>query len=99
MTLEFDLKGKLFTNIVPKETCACRIQTTTHLIEGDVHVMPSTRIKDELDTDEPFLPVTHALVLGASREVLFRTDFIAIRRDQVVWISPLKDLRDEVASC
>jgi hypothetical protein len=99
MTIDFDLKGKIYTDIVPKQALNCRIMTTSHLIEGEVHVRTSGRIKDELDNPEAFLPVTHAVVLGPARQVLFRTAFIAVRRDQVIWITPLDEIHEEESSC
>ena len=49
MTIEYDTKGKIFTNIISKETTPAAIQTTTHRIEGEVHIRQSARFKDELD--------------------------------------------------
>lgn len=95
MNINYDEKGKIFTNIVVKKAMDARIQTTSHLIEGEIHVRSDYRLKDELDIDEPFLAVTNACVFNANKEVLFRTKFIAIRRDQVVWITTMEEIERE----
>ena len=92
MTINYDEKGKIYTNIVAKEAIPARIQTTTHYMEGEIHVRPDCRFKDELDLDEPFLALTNVSVFDANQEVLFRTSFMAIRRDQLVWVT----LEDEI---
>lgn len=93
MTINYDEKGKIFTDVVTKEAVPARIQTTSHLIEGEVHIRPGCRLKDELNTDESFLAVTNATIFNADQEVLFRTSFIAVRRDQVVWVATAADIK------
>ena len=58
MTLEFNEKGKYFTDIISKVAIPAIIQTVTHRIEGSVHIRLDGRVKDELDRNEPFLAVT-----------------------------------------
>jgi hypothetical protein len=98
MAVNYDEKGKIFTNVVSKEAVEARIQTTTHFIEGEIHVRPDSRLKDELDVDEPFLAVTNARVFGANQEVLFRTKFLAVRRDQITWVTTAKEIVAEAES-
>jgi hypothetical protein len=95
MNINYGEKGKIFTNLVVKKAMDARIQTTSHLIEGEIYVRPDYRLKDELDIDEPFLAVTNACVFNVNKEVLFRTKFIAIRRDQVVWITTMEEIERE----
>jgi len=95
MTINYDEKGKIFTDIVPKEPVKARIQTISHLIEGEIYIRPEYRLKDELDIDEPFLAVTNAIIYSAEGTPLFQTKFIAIRRDQVIWVSTAEDLGGE----
>ncbi len=92
MTIKFDDKGKFFTDIISKEPVKARIQTVMQLIEGELHVRHNIRVKDELDLDEPFLAVTNAKVFNSSMEESFHTKFIAIRRDQIVWITVIEDI-------
>lgn len=91
MTIDYDDKGKFFTSIIAKDTVKARIQTTAQIIEGNVHVRRECRLKDELDNGEPFLAVTDAHVFDTSGAEIFHTGFIAVRRDQIIWVTTLKD--------
>jgi hypothetical protein len=88
MTIEFDEKGKFFTDIVPKSAVHSVIQTTNQLVRGSVHVRQGERLKDELDENDLFLAVTDAAILGAEGQVLFQVPFLAVRRSQIVWVFP-----------
>ena len=88
MTIEFDDKGKFYTDIVAKISVPATIQTTTHRISGLVHIRAYERFKDELDRDEPFLAVTSAIVFGGQGEVVFQAEFLSVRRSQIVWVIP-----------
>lgn len=88
MTLEYDDKGKFFTDVISKVAVPAIVQTTTHQIRGNIHVRPGERLKDELDRDELFLALTDAAVLDADGKTIHRTDFLAVRRAQIVWAMP-----------
>lgn len=92
MTINYDEKGKYFTDIISKIAVEARIQTTNHFIEGMIHICTDFRLKDELDRDEQFLAVTHARIFNADHELLFRTQFIAVRREQITWVTTEKDI-------
>ena len=88
MTIEYDEKGKIFTDIVSKTAVHATIQTTTHLMRGRIHVRRDQRITDELDLQENFLPITDVSVLGANGQVLFQAPFLAVHRSHIVWVCP-----------
>ena len=88
MTIEYDEKGKFFTNVVAKIPVRSTIQTTMQLIQGNVHVRRGERLKDELDRDETFLAVTDASVLDVNGKTLFEASFLAVQRAQIIWIRP-----------
>jgi hypothetical protein len=88
MTIEYDEKGKVFTDIVTKMPVFVTIQTTTHLMRGHMHVRRDQRVKDELDGNEKFLALTDVQVQGPDGQTLFHAPFIAVRRDQIVWVMP-----------
>ncbi len=88
MTIEFDDKGKIFTDIVSKVPVQVVVQTTLQLLRGRMHVRRGERIKDELDRDELFLAMTDVEVVGSEGQVLFQSPFIAVRRNQIVWVMP-----------
>ena len=95
MTIEYDEKGKRFTDIVTKKPVYATVQTTTHLIRGHIHVRREQRIKDELDLDEKFLAITDVQVLSADGQVLFQAPFLAIQRDHIVWVVPEQPKSEE----
>lgn len=88
MTIEYDDKGKYFTDIVTKMAVPAAIQTTTHLLRGKIHVRRDQRFKDELDLNEHFLAITDVSILGADGQVAFETPFLAVQRTQIVWVMP-----------
>jgi Family of unknown function (DUF6812) len=94
MTLEFDEKGKIFTDVVSKVAIPAVVQTTQHLIHGNVHVRRDERLKDELDRDELFLAITDASVIGSDGQTLYQTRFLAVRRAQIVWVMPTQGTED-----
>jgi hypothetical protein len=91
MSLEFNEKGKYFTDIISKVAVPSVIQTVIQRIEGSVHVRLGGRVKDELDSSEPFLAVTNAKVFGLDGAVLYETDFMTVSRSQIVWVIPSDD--------
>jgi hypothetical protein len=88
MAMNFDEKGKFYTDWVAKLAVQATLQTTSQLVHGTLHVRESERLKDELDHDEPFLAVTDATVLDAEGRTLFKGPFLAVRRSQIVWVIP-----------
>lgn len=73
---------------ITKKAIRCLIQTSTNLIEGEIHVRGHMRIIDELKFDELFIPVTNAVVYGVWGEKGLRTAFVAVRRDDISWVVP-----------
>lgn len=94
MTFEFDEKGKIFTEVVSKVAIPAVVQTTQHLIRGNIHVRRDERFKDELDRDELFLAITDATVIGSDGQTLHESRFLAIRRTQIVWVIPSQETED-----
>jgi hypothetical protein len=88
MSIEYDEKGKIFTDIVSKIAVDATMQTTTHRLRGRIHVRRDQRVKDELDREEAFLAITEVSVLGPDGNVLFEAPFLAVRRDHIVWVIP-----------
>ena len=88
MSIEYDEKGKIFTDIVSKISIYVTVQTTTHMIRGRMHVQRDQRVKDELDRDEKFLALTDVQVLGMDGQAIFNAPFLAVDRDHIVWVMP-----------
>ncbi len=95
MSIEFNEKGKYFTNIITKLPVEAIIQTVMHRIEGQVYVRPESRMKDELDQNELFLAVTNARIYDSNGQLLYVSDFISINRTQIVWVIPRDDKLDK----
>ena len=91
MSLEFNEKGKFFTDIISKAAVPAIIQTTKHRIEGFIHIRMDGRLKDELDRNEVFLAVTNAQVFGEDGTKLYEADFLSVARLQIVWVLPKED--------
>lgn len=98
MTVEYDEKGKIFTEIISKVPIQATIQTTTHLMRGRIHVRRDQRIKDELDVDENFIALTDVSVLGPDGQTLFQAPFLAVRRSHVIWVIPEQSQSEEKSS-
>lgn len=92
MSFEFDNKGKIYTDVIPKTAVPALVQTTTHLIQGKVHVRRDNRLIDELDQDEMFLAITDASIFGSGEEPHREVPFLAVSRAQIVWVAPEKEL-------
>ena len=88
MVTEYDEKGKVFTEVISKNAIQATVQTVAQKIEGSIHVRANERITDELDRNEPFLPMTSAKVFDQEGRMQYECDFISIRRSQIVWIIP-----------
>ena len=95
MTIEYDEKGKIFTDIVSKIAVYATVQTTTHMLRGHIHVRRDQRIIDELDLDENFLAITDVDVLSSDGQTLFQVPFLAVRRTHIVWVIPEQKSTEE----
>jgi len=92
MYTSFEEKGKIFTDIITKHPVEVLIQTTLHLIRGQVHIRPQDRIKDEMNKGEDFIAVTKAHVMDAQGEKeIHHCNFMMVNRDQIIWIIPLEE--------
>ncbi len=92
MYASFEQKGKIHTNVISKIPVNAIIQTTSHRIEGKIHVRPDDRLKDELSSSDCFLAVTDATVYNEEGKVLYVSNFLSVHRDQIVWIIPIEEL-------
>jgi len=98
MSIEYDEKGKIFTDIISKISISATVQTTTHMLRGHIHVRRDQRIKDELDQDQNFLALTDVSVLGPDGQTLFQSPFLAVRRTHIVWVIPEQTPGEEKGS-
>ncbi len=88
MAIEYDEKGKFFTDIISKEVIRVDIETVTQHIRGNVHVRKGDRLSDEINQPNLFLPVTQVEIRDHEGELLYNGDFLAVNRTQIVWLMP-----------
>ena len=95
MAIEYDEKGKFFTDVVSKEVIRSDIQTVTHTIRGNVHVRKGDRLSDEINQPNLFLPVTNAEIYSLHGEMLYTSDFLVVNREHIIWLMPVEDPADQ----
>jgi hypothetical protein len=86
MFTQYEEKGKIFTNVVTKSHVTVKIQTTTNLVRGTVHVRPDERLKDELNQSEMFIAVTDASIYNLKGKLVYRARFLALNVTQIIWL-------------
>ena len=91
MVVEYDEKGKFFTDVITKDLILTHIQTHTHRIRGYVHVRKGDRLSDEINCDNTFLAVTNAEIYNLDGVILHTSEFLAINRGQIVWVMPIDE--------
>jgi len=97
MTIEYDEKGKYYTNVIHKVPVPSIIQTTANLIRGLIHVRQDGRLKDELEATEQFIAVTEVSVFDAEGKVVFSGPFLAVQKDQIIWVMPMGEEQNKEA--
>jgi len=99
MVTQFDEHGKIFTNVVSKKTIRAKIQTASNHIIGDIYIRQDGRLSDELNKSDPFLPVTNAEIRDINgKNIIELRDFIAIQKNQIIWVSPDSEAQDADAN-
>jgi hypothetical protein len=96
MVTQFNDKGKIFTDVIPKHPVKVWIQTVNSQIRGQIHVKHDTRIKDELDGTLKFLALTSASIFSEDgMKLTTKCGFMTVNIDQIVWIIPEDDLQSD----
>ncbi len=91
MNYEYDNKGKIFTDVISKDLVDVLVQTTKHLIRGTIHIRQDKRLQDELDSGRHIIALTEASILDPEGKTLYQSDFIALQREQIVWVISEED--------
>jgi hypothetical protein len=92
MYASFEDKGKIFTDIITKQPVAVILQTSTELIQGNFHVRPGVRIKEELENSERFVIITDAIVFGPDGKVHHKAKMMIINLSQLIWMLPVDEM-------
>lgn len=85
---EFGGRSKIFSQVIRKHSVKAKIQTTSHLIEGNIHVHLDNRVIDELVQNDEFIAVTAVTVFGANDTVLYTVPFLTLNRSHIIWVMP-----------
>jgi Family of unknown function (DUF6812) len=91
MVVEYDEKGKYFTDVITKDLIFTHIQMPVHHIRGYVHVRKGDRLSDEINSDNTFLAVTNAQIYDPGGEILYACEFLVINRVHIVWLMPIDE--------
>jgi Family of unknown function (DUF6812) len=91
MAIEFDEKGKYFTEVISKNVVLSHIQTQAYRIQGYVHVRQGERLSDEINSANNFLAVTKAEVYNLQGEIIYSNDFLIVNRAHIEWLMPIDE--------
>jgi hypothetical protein len=97
MVIEFDEKGKYFTEVISKNEIIAHIQTQNYLIRGCVHVRTGERLSDEINGPNAFLAVTSADIYNPEGVLLYSSDFLVVNRAHIVWMMPIEEDKEKPA--
>src|SRR4030067_2488124 len=98
MSIHYDEKGKIFSHVIRKSPILATIQTLTHRIHGTIHVRNGDRLIDELANSGQFLAVTGATIFASSGKPLYRSDFLSVNRDLIIWLLPAEEGPSETSA-
>ena len=51
------------------------------------------RVIDELTFEEKFIAITNAEIFGVGGKTLIQTDFVAINRQDIIWMAPEENIK------
>lgn len=97
MSIHYDDKGKFYTDVITKEAVPVLIQTPTNRIRGNVYIRPGERIKDQINQDDTFLAVTEAILYDLAGEELYRSSFLLVNREYLIWLLPEDQMREPIS--
>jgi len=72
-----------------KERLEVIVRTNSEKIEGEIQILPGTRLLDALNRqDESYIALGEAKVYSiATEKLLFQSNFLALNKDQIVMIA------------
>jgi len=79
-------------SVIKKRPIPIVIQTNKQLIRGKFHVRGVMRVIDELTFEDKFIAITDAEIINPNGRVLFKTNFVALNRHEIVWMAPEEDI-------
>lgn len=89
MNYRVDEKGKFFTAHVTKRSLPVTACIGDWVVYGTVYLSSDNRLKDELNSGESFIAITHAQVWEAhGNRPVYEPDVLIVYKNQIVWIFP-----------
>jgi hypothetical protein len=81
-----------------KERLEVIVRTNNEKIEGEIQILPGTRLLDALNReDESYIALGEAKVYSITTEkLLFQSNFLALNKDQIVMIAESYTLPSQV---
>ena len=79
-------------SVIKKRPIPIVIQTSKQLVRGNFHVRGVMRVIDELTFEDKFVAITDAEIINPNGNVLFKTNFVALNRFEIVWMAPEEDI-------
>ena len=76
------------SHLIKKRPVPVVIQTSKQLIRGKFHVRGVMRVMDEITFEDKFVAITDAQIIHPNGKTLFKTNFVALNRQEIVWIAP-----------
>ena len=94
MGIEYDEKGKIFTNVVTKRSIPILAQIPGQRVRGNLHVSPESRITDAMNAPDEFVAITDASILGETGEVQYRSKLLILNRASILWLIPEEEIQN-----
>ena len=85
-------------NLIHKIPIPVTVQTTKQLIRGTFHVRGMMRVIEELTLEETFVAITDAEIFNYKGNRLFKTEFVAVNRKDIVWMTPEENIMAKEAT-
>ncbi len=80
-------KERGFRPLISTQQFPVIIQTVHNRIKGNLHARESERIKDALNSIEPFIALTQVRIFDVDGSVeLKKSEFLAINRSKIIWV-------------
>lgn len=95
MMIEYDEKGKFYTEVITKDIVLSLIQMQDYRIKGYVHICKGERLSDEINKDKSFLAVTNVEIYSQNGELIFTNDFVAVNLNQIIWVMPIEESHEK----
>lgn len=80
------------SHLIKKRPVPVVIQTKKQLIRGKFHVRGVMRVMDEITFEDKFIAITDAQIINPNGSLLFKTNFVALNRHEIVWMVPEEDI-------